>query len=128
MRIADCGAFDEVFSHEDPQTKALRHFNATQLGLYAFRKKLEVVELPLEESWVKFVQENRGIEWWKVTRLVEPHLSAPIVVIEFGDGTHLTVDGHHRIVRRWNDGFRDIRAWVIPKGQWEQFLIEDLPQ
>jgi hypothetical protein len=127
MKLADCGPFDEVFTHEDPDTKVIRHFNATHMALYAFMHKFEVIVMGLEARTVEFVRENRGIEPWKVQRLREPFLSRPIILIEYDDTTHLCVDGHHRIVRLWNGGRREVRAWVFPRGQWERFLIEDLP-
>jgi hypothetical protein len=39
------------------------------------------------------------------------------------DGSTLTIDGHHRIVRRWRDGLKFAEGIIVPQGLWEPFLL-----
>ena len=126
MKMSDCHDLDEVFTHEDPDTGVVRRFNATHMVRYAISHRFDPALVAVDENTVQFMRISRGIEAWKVKRLKEPYLSRPVLLVEYGDGTHLCVDGHHRIVRRWDDGLREVMAWIFPKGEWDQFVIEDM--
>lgn len=126
MKFAHCGDRDEIFTHEDDDG-TVRHFNATRMLQFARSKSVvERCNIELVEAQVEFIKRSRGIERPKVDRLIEPYLSQPILFIEFEPGIHLTVDGHHRIVRNWEDGKRVIHAYRFPFGVWQPFLVEDL--
>lgn len=127
MKLADCNPFDEVFSWEDPDTKVLKHFNATMMGRYAVEHRFPVVEFEMTQEVVNFIKKFRGTEQWKLDRLKEPYLSLPVIMLDCDDGTQLCVDGHHRILRRWAAGVKLVDAYVFPNGEWSQFVIEDLP-
>lgn len=129
MKIDDCGDHDEIFTHEDPDAGLIRHFNATRLADYAFtHKEIERVVIEIEPSHADFIRTNRGIEQWKLDRLKEPWLSKPAIFVDIGDGFTLTVDGHHRYVRRHELGLKEITGYRFKLGQWEQFLVDDVPQ
>jgi hypothetical protein len=128
MKIEDCGDYDEIFTHEDDDG-SIRHFNATAMQQFARHEAdkgtVKRHRIQLLEDQVEFIKANRGIERPKVDRLIEPYLSAPIIFVEFQPGIHLTVDGHHRIVRLWEDGRREAFGYEFPLGTWEQFLVEE---
>lgn len=113
---------DEYFTYQDPDTRQIRCFNVTRMRRFALVAG-KLIHFPLYEAMVQSVAENRGIEEPKLKRLREPYLSQPILCIAYGDGTYLTVDGHHRMVRRWQEGFRAISAYVLEVGQWERFVL-----
>jgi hypothetical protein len=129
MKIEDCGDHDEIFTHEDEdEARTVRHFNATAMAKFARKEAGKTIirhRIQLVEDQVEFIKNNRGIERPKVDRLIEPYLSAPIIFIEFEKGIHLTVDGHHRIVRLWEEGRREAFGYEFPLGTWEPFLVED---
>jgi len=39
------------------------------------------------------------------------------------EATQCVVDGNHRFVRRFRDGFNTIQAHAIPESLWRQYLI-----
>lgn len=128
MKITDCSLWDEIFTHVDPDTGQVRHFNATAMYVYAtVAGHIEKLTLPLNDQIVEFVKRERGIEQPRVKRLKEPYLSRPIVAVHMADGSTLTVDGHHRIVRRWADGLTEVDAYCYQVGEWDDFLVTGLP-
>lgn len=129
MKLEQCGELDEIFTHEDPDAGVIRHFNATQLGEYAYtHKEIARVKIALDPEHAKYIITNRGIEQPKLDRLCDPWIHKPVIGVEFSDGQTLMVDGHHRYVKRHQLGFDEISAYHFKPGQWEAFLIEDMPQ
>lgn len=128
MKIYDCDDLDEIFTHVDEDAaQTVRHFNATKMRDFA-RTSQEVKRhnVVLEKDQVEFIRRNRGIEQPRLDRLIEPYLSQPIIFIEFEPGLHLTIDGHHRIVRNFDDGKETLLGYEFPYGLWQQFLVEDV--
>lgn len=64
------------------------------------------------------VMANQGVEEWRINRLTPQHRDRPVLFAEQGDGTHLLIDGNHRVVRRWRDGYRDALAYLLPLEFW----------
>lgn len=79
--------------------------------------------LPINESIYASVMETNGIEERKIARLEPPHLDRPILIIEILDG-HKIVDGGHRLCRKFRDGERTIRAFMISEPIWRRFLVD----
>ena len=130
MKLVECSERDEIFTHQDPETGEIRRFNSTKMYHYAAARAgvVECLELLLDAKYAEFIRRNRGIESWKLARLKEPYLSRPIIMVELPNGHQLTVDGHHRWVRKHDLGHKVIRTYWFHAGQWEQFLIEDFPR
>ena len=127
MKFEECGLLDEVFSHED-EDGTLRHINATQLYAHALKAGMEKVWVTLDPAHTQFILENRGIERPRVDRLVEPYLSMPILVVKMADGSHLTVDGHHRWVKCAELGRKEILCLMVPVGEWEKFCVDGISE
>lgn len=126
MKISDCSVFDEIFTYHYAQTGVTWNFNATKMFAHASQPDsgIECVEVPIDAWFAEFVRRHRGIEQWRLDRLQEPYLSLPIVGVDMPDGTFLTVDGHHRLMRQYQLGRSWIACYRYPLGQWEHFLIQ----
>lgn len=131
MLMKDCAALDEVYTHIDPDTGEVRHFNATKMSTAAeYLNRMGHVELltaAMDPEFIDLVKRCRGTEAWKIARLVEPYLSRPIIGVRMHDDTVLTVDGHHRLVVLHSQGAETYRIFVFPMNIWEGFLITDIP-
>jgi hypothetical protein len=132
MKLNECGPLDEIFEHEDEETKEHRFFNATslnKLALYAcLNNRTDIADwgnTNLDESFINFIVDHRGVEEERIQRLCKPYLDLPVTMIEMADGTSLTVDGHHRMVRLFRDGVKTITFIRIKIGFWEAYVIED---
>lgn len=132
MRLRDCGMGDEIFTHIDDDTREIRHFNATRLardaGMLVAAGYASLYTVPMDHEFIALVEKYRGIEEWKVARLCDPYLSAPVLGVEMEDGQVLTVDGHHRLVRHAREGREMYGMYVICAGRWLEYLVTDMPE
>lgn len=129
--MAECGQFDEVFTHIDEETGLVLHVNASAMFRAAEQHlacgEADAITTYIDHEFIQFIVERRGVEQWKIDRLEEPYLSVPALGVWMPDGSVLTVDGHHRLVR-WAARGDDTYRIVVFK--WEtlwQYLIEDFP-
>lgn len=130
ISILECLPTDEIFSHEDEVDGTVRHFNATRMLKWALDNtdKVEHFDVELDPHFVGYVISSRGIEFWKVESLCEPYLSLPVIGVEMADGSTLTVDGHHRLVRYYKDDRTIYQMIRFPLGVWEEFLVDMDPR
>lgn len=124
MQLEECLLTDEIFTHI-ADNGIVRNFNASAM----FRKWqktpcVRLIECEMDPEFVAFIRERRGVEQGKLDRLREPFLSIPVVGVEFPDGSTLTVDGHHRLVRLHERGDKTYRMIHFPLGTWGDFIVE----
>lgn len=92
------------------------------------REHGEKVRFDIQADWVVYATIKCGVEMDRVAALTDKQLAEPVIVIEEENKSLLVVDGHHRIVRLFQDGVTEVRAYLIADGQWQQFLIEGIPE
>lgn len=128
MKAIDCYPGDQLFTHTD-LTGVVRHFNTSAMGRAALMQMVTPVLAVCElyEDLITHIIKNHGIEDDHVQNV--GHLADhPVMLVVFEDGTNLLVDGNHRAVWRWRNGYRNIKALVFHVGTWEQFLVEEFDQ
>lgn len=130
MLMSDCLGTDEIFTHVGDDG-VVRHVNASAMvrasELAVRQDRADLVETDFDPDFVEFIKVKRGVEQWKIDRLCEPHLSMPCTGVWMPDGSCLTVDGHHRIVRNFDAGKKTYRLVIF---QWEElpkYCIENIP-
>lgn len=126
MLIHECTPVDELFSHEDTDG-VTRHFNASAMtrSVLAGTTTPTYATLALYPDLVASIEANHGVEQDHLEK-VAGSLDTIILLVEFTDGSNLVVDGNHRIVKRWREGLRDVKAAIFKPGQWEPFLVTDV--
>lgn len=111
QRVAD-GQASEVFTHEHCGA-----FDVTAMREWA-AKNLEPVRMAMDSSFVKFVWANRDVDEQRLQTLrgrpIRTDPAMAVVYEENGTTEHLLIDGTHRIIRRWQQGFTDFPCWVVP--------------
>jgi hypothetical protein len=116
---------DQMFTHQDPHSKKMVHYNSS--GLYRYIEKnpsvVERVNVGFSRAQIENIVTNRGIEKYRLFRLTPEELEHPILMFIMRDGTYLTADGHHRIVRRWMKGQSYTPAYMIPRKIWKKSVI-----
>ena len=113
LEFADPG--DEVFQNENHGL-----WNSTRLNKLAqdmaeqnLTYKAELVGL--DEQMIAFIEDKVQIDERHLLAMPEQRRAAPILIVTLDDeAPHLLIDGHHRVMRKWRDGGREIWAYIIP--------------
>lgn len=135
MKMAQCFPTDEIFTHIEESEggiEIVHHINASAMFREASsaieRGIAEVVETFFEPEFVEFIRERRGVEQHKIDRLCEPYLSMPCLGFWMPDGSCLTVDGHHRIVKNFEAGEKTYKIVVFDYEFLDYFCVDDIPE
>lgn len=67
-----------------------------------------------------------GVEEPHALKLPEEALDAPGIIGQWGD-EHISIDGAHRLWRRWKRGDRQFPAYYLPEVVWRRFTIDGMP-
>jgi hypothetical protein len=121
---------DEVFTVKDALNGETLHFAIGLLQRTIDEVVKEIswkpVSVAMTQEFYEHAMSNRGIEQVKLDRLDDPKLrDNPVLMAMEGtnwQSCHL-IDGHHRYVRRWQRGFRVIKAYMIPEHVWREFTL-----
>lgn len=76
------------------------------------------ITVEILEHQYQHVIERNGVEAERVARLDPSRRDKPVLFADMGDGTHVLIDGNHRVARRWQDGLRDVEAYLVPHSFW----------
>jgi hypothetical protein len=89
---------------------------------------LPVTTVAIDFEFAKFSLDYRGVERHRLERITTRDLvKYPVTMCEWGDGSHLLVDGTHRYVRAALWGRTRIRARLVPITFWKEYEIVDAP-
>src|ERR1700757_2452747 len=111
---------DQVFTYY--HNNAMLHFNVSLLARMRKQmpKEFWLITMDVTEDIYDMCIKHRGIEEPKVLALTKKQLREPgYGVFHDDDGNFTLVDGHHRLVRRWRGGVRQIDIWVTPESVWK---------
>lgn len=126
IHLSRLSARDEMFSYVPKEGESL-HFATTRLLRYLKTSSLPVVNVELDAALAEHVARRNGVEPGHLTESLK-RIEEPCVLIEYIDGTHIVVDGNHRIFARQLLEFTFAPAWILPEKVWRRFLIEGVPE
>lgn len=63
------------------------------------------------------------VEAAKARALTREQVNDPVIVLEWSDGTHLLIDGAHRLWRRWHESQGEVHAYVLPRAFWHRYVL-----
>lgn len=69
---------------------------------------------------------NGGIEEPHIERIKnDPFRFMPVIWGEMGDKDQyqVLIDGSHRVVRNYRDGYGTARGWLVPRKVWSRYLV-----
>lgn len=132
MLMRDCDICDEIFTHIDERTGLVRNFNATKMQQAAefllTAGRIALICVAMDRPFIRYMRTHRGLEEWKLQRLVEPYLSIPIIGAELrSENSVLTVDGHHRLSVLESRGDETYMMYLFPEDVWTGYLLTDMP-
>lgn len=103
------------------------HIAASTLGTVLEARKFPVTDCIIAPSLVAALERgDLGVEEPHALRLPVEALERPGIIGEWGDA-HISIDGAHRLWRRWKRGDRTFPARVVPEKVWRLFTICDMP-
>lgn len=87
--------------------------------------KFELVKIPLKHEFVAYVTGFIAVDREHINNMSVERRDEPIFVVVLPDANppHFIIDGHHRLLRRHQDGFSDIEAWVMPSRMLPTILV-----
>jgi hypothetical protein len=77
----------------------------------------QMFDTPLVEHWIEHIRDKGGVEVERMQSLTAADLERPPVAVFWPNGYTTVIDGNNRLVRRWDDGLRNVRMAVIPLGR-----------
>ena len=125
MKVADCGALDEIFSHIDDGDGKTRHFNATaMIEAVTTTPGVQAITVGIDDAFAAYMLKARGIELPRLASIDDRRLEVPLIAVTWYDESVLIVDGHHRYVKRSQLGKEYVHVYLFPLGSWDEFLVE----
>ena len=130
MKVTDCLPMDEIFIHTNPDDGKVMSINASAMFRDAKRHleegNAEIIEADTDLTFVEFIKTDRGVEQWKLDRLEEPYLSIPAIGIwmDKAEGSLLTVDGHHRMVRWAERGDPTYKVLAFTMEAAQEYILD----
>lgn len=105
--------------------------NVTRIkeGIFNGAIKFQMARCTNTQAWHDYIFQSCGCEDEHVARLTLEDLKRPAIMIMWDDSMHMTstIDGSHRICRRWREGFSffevafvaypDVRQFVTMQGR-----------
>ena len=126
ISVKDMDPREPVFTFIEPSTQEEFSWAVQRLAEWA-NKHAETFITPVERIGALMFVRDRGIEQHRLERLDPACLLDPIVYLDWGDGTQLLLDGHHRYVYAAMNGFTEILAHMLTHEQVEPFRVEGIP-
>ncbi len=106
--LVKSGLVHEAFTHT---TEGV--FDITEMRNFALKCKKIVEYIPIDDSLINFVKENRDIDYDRVASLSRDELNDPCMVVAYPEGEMLIIDGGHRIIRQAQLSLPTIPFWVF---------------
>lgn len=114
MNLVASGKVHETFDHS-----TCGKFDVTAMRAYAMSRHLPTLRVRIADVYAELCR-DRVIDQARVDELDEASWKDdPAMVIILEEGSHLLIDGTHRILRRHKEGQFLFRAWFIE----ERFAI-----
>lgn len=119
------------FINDEPPFEQMT-FVVTRLYKFCVENNWPLVRVPISRDIANFCLTNRGVEVHRLLRLTREDLNKPLLFIKYdgrGRGTHLMVDGTHRLVRLVLMGMTETLAYVIEdRAIWDLFVVNGMPE
>src|SRR5574337_769114 len=64
------------------------------------------------------IAKARGVDMDRINSLTKERLSEPVIGCTLTDGSVLLVDGNHRYMRRYLDGYKTVDYFLFPESLW----------
>ena len=116
MRLVAIGKMREAFLFTPDDGTPQRHYDISSLRIRIQTNRVEftIGDIPMGDVY-DFVLRNREADWERVDSLSLVELNDPVIFLQEPDGSHILVDGTHRILRLAREGKRFVPAYMVPE-------------
>jgi hypothetical protein len=135
---------DQIFTHIDPSTKVETVLAATRLRALADASavfastpgeptngRILKILTDITSEGAKICVLHRGIEEPRLRNAMKTVASkkiTPLLYTEWGDGTHLLIDGSHTYVALYLENYKAAPSYMVPETIWRSYCVEGLPK
>lgn len=81
------------------------------------------LEFPATETEQEMI-ERHGLEANRIASMTELEACEPLVLGQWGDGSHILIDGGHRRLFWARRGVHRLRGWNVPEYVWREFTYD----
>lgn len=127
MTLDQCSPMDQSFTHVTLDNE-LTIFNTSAIDRHLRHKLVTPEWIKIIREQVETVVKNHGVEPEHMKRLNDDCLSRPCIFVEWRDGTHILVDGNHRLVYAHLRKKKEILGWLVKQQVWKDFTIKVPPE
>jgi hypothetical protein len=124
LTLRDHKSGDEVFQHDEGSWNV----TAIREGIDTEPETFKVIDMPLTRTFIDYCKLNIGVSIKRARELNHRQVDDPgmIILRQRPEGLNcFMIDGHHRAVRRWRDGKRSMKVFVIAEEVGEMWRIKD---
>ena len=124
LTLRDHKSGDEIFQHDE----GIWNITAIYEGIATEPDTFATIEMPLTQSFIHYCKLNIGVNIKRARELPLEKRDSPglVIVRERGEAMNLLlIDGHHRAVRRWRDGFKSLTVHIISEQVGEIWRLKD---
>lgn len=108
------GALVETFDMHTEGKHWVFDISAMRQMIQREPKRWELCSTDITESILRIIRDQREVCPERLRALTEVDLADPCILLACDDGTHLMIDGHHRVVARHLKGLRDYEFYNVP--------------
>lgn len=115
---------DEVFTAANYGAFNVSRF---RLLLHGKPHRFSLVQIPLTPDFLKYIRTFIAIDDEHVRSMSIERRDDPILMVQLEPHIlprEFVIDGHHRVVRRFNDGLSFVEAWLMPGRMLEQIRVK----
>lgn len=119
----------QIFSFKGHDTNIMLHFNLDTISaaIKADPAIAELVTFQIFDKDYRHIRYANGVEDAHLERIKNsPFLFEPVMFAVTGD-SQILIDGNHRVVRMYLDGYRHMRGYLVPEGVWSNHLVKFPP-
>jgi hypothetical protein len=118
-----------AYTYQDPDSGEITIIAVERLMRDPDMLALEIFLIPVLSEIAAQFRDERGIEQHRLARITADDLDKyPMMIATWYDGSHLTLDGHHRYVKAHILGRQDTQARIIPETIWGRYVVEGAPK
>lgn len=115
----------QVFRFEDDEGREwLFSIPKLRASVVAEPERWVLTNMEISRTDATYLMKHRGVDEARVRAFPLARLNEPGIMLIWFDGSQLTVDGNHRLVKRVRRGLTKMDFWTAEAPVWRQAVLE----
>lgn len=138
MHWTDLEHDEEIFTWEHPATHKQYHWAVSRMQRWA-QHHAPIHKIEADSRVAKIIFDARGLEPARLQVLLDQRIRRPVLFVRWpkehtlfvDEGQDILAAGNHRYVAaacNTKPKHRILKAWILDVQDWQEFLVEGLPQ